>query len=70
MNIRNLLIAATLVAASGTAFAGKAPVILGGFQTTGIVNASAEFIAAEKAEDDKKEDATKQDVEDVKNSRQ
>lgn len=69
MNIRNLLIAATLVAASGAAFAGKSPVILGGFQTVGIVNASAEFIAAEKATDEDKKDATKQDVEDVKNAR-
>ena len=37
MNIRNLLIASVLTIASGSAFAGKAPVVLGGFQVTGTV---------------------------------
>lgn len=56
MNIRNLLIASALVVASGSAFAGKAPVVLGGFQTTGV--SVVPKVLAEAVEDDKREKVT------------
>ncbi|MDM4770170.1 hypothetical protein [Solimonas sp. SE-A11] len=37
MNIRNLLLAASLAVVSSAAFAGKAPTTLGGFQSSGSV---------------------------------
>ncbi|AXQ29152.1 hypothetical protein D0B54_10840 [Solimonas sp. K1W22B-7] len=57
MNIRNILIAATLVAASGSAFAGKAPTTLGGFQMTGIAVVPK---SVSDAKDDKKEEQQQQ----------
>jgi hypothetical protein len=56
MNMRNLLIAATLALASGSAFAGKAPVILGGFQTSGIVNTPRILVDAVNDKEEKRED--------------
>ncbi|HSW12605.1 MAG TPA: hypothetical protein VLI06_07165 [Solimonas sp.] len=57
MNMRNLLIATTLALASGSAFAGKAPVVLGGFQTSGIVNTPRVLVeAVNDSKDEKRED--------------
>lgn len=57
MNIRNILIAATLVAASGAAFAGKSPTTLGGFQPTGIAVSPRSI---QEAKDEKKEERQQQ----------
>lgn len=56
MNIRNLLLAATLAAVSGAAFAGKAPVILGGFQSTGISIVPKSLAEAADAKEEKREE--------------
>lgn len=64
MNIRNLLLAASLAVASGAAFAGKAPTTLGGFQSTGsvVVPAGAAAAAdAAKTGKDASEEAQKED---------
>ena len=49
MNIRNLLLAASLSVVSSAAFAGKAPTTLGGFQSSGSVVVPASATEAVKA---------------------
>jgi len=68
MNMRKLLIIAILTAASGTAMAGKAPVIIGGFQMSGIATAPVSLNAAVNAAGEKRE-ATKEDEEKAKDKK-
>ena len=54
MNIRNLLLAASLAVVSSAAFAGKAPTTLGGFQSSGsVVIPAGAAKAADAARNDK-----------------
>lgn len=65
MNTRKLLIAAALTIVAGTASAGKAPVVLGGFQISGIVAPPVSMNAAVNAAGENRE-SSKQDEEKAK----
>jgi len=68
MNTRKLLIITLLTAASGAAVAGKAPVIVGGFQISGIATPPVSLNAAVNAAGEKRE-ATKEDEEKAKDKK-
>lgn len=68
MNTPNLLIAATLTLVSGVAFAGKAPVVLGGFQISGVAAPPTSMNAAVNAAGDGRQ-ATKSDEEKAKDKK-